>query len=83
MMTHDFLIGGVILSPIVPELLIALILTGLLSVALMRLGFYRLLWHRPLAEVSIFCMILGVIVALTPDGRPLWPATSPVIGANR
>lgn len=78
MMTHDFLIGGVILSPIVPELLIALVLTALLSVLLMRIGFYRLVWHRPLAEVSLFCMMLGVIVALTPDGRPLWPTTTPI-----
>lgn len=74
MMTHDFLIGGVILSPIVPELLIALILAGLLSVMLMRLGFYRLVWHRPLVELCMFCMILGIIVALTPDGRPLFDA---------
>lgn len=39
MMAHDFLIGGVILSPIVPQLLIALLLTVLLSILLMRLGF--------------------------------------------
>jgi hypothetical protein len=83
MMTHDFLIGGVILSPIVPELLIALVLTGLLSVLLMRIGFYRLVWHRPLAEVSLFCMMLGVIVALTPDGRPLWPTTPTPVEAGR
>jgi hypothetical protein len=74
MMTHDFLIGGVILSPIVPELLIAILLTALLSIVLMRLGFYRATWHRPLVELSFFCMILGAIVALTPDARPLWGA---------
>ena len=71
MMTHDFLIGGIILSPVVPELLIALILTGLLSVLLMRLGIYHLVWNRPLVEVCLFCVILGIIVALTPDGWPL------------
>jgi hypothetical protein len=76
-MAHDFLIGGIILSPIVPELLIALLLTGLLSVLLMRLGFYRLVWHRPLVELSIFCIILGTIVAFTPDGRPFWHVTAP------
>ncbi len=75
-MMHDFLIGGIILSPIVPELLIALLITGLLSIMLMRLGFYRLVWHRPLVELSIFCMILGTIVAFTPDGEPLWRAPS-------
>ncbi|MBA2932478.1 DUF1656 domain-containing protein [Sphingomonas sp. CGMCC 1.13654] len=76
-MTHDFLIGGIILSPIVPELLIALLLTGLLSVLLMRLGFYRLVWHRPLVELSMFCIILGTIVAFTPDDRPFWHVTAP------
>jgi hypothetical protein len=70
-MTHDFLIGGVILSPIVPELLLSLLLTGILSIVLMRLGFYRLVWHRPLVELAIFCIILGLIVVLTPDGSPL------------
>jgi hypothetical protein len=75
-MTHDVLIGGVILSPIVPQLLIALFLTGLLSVLLMRCGFYRLVWHRPLVELSIFCMILGAIVLLSQDGWPLRGAPS-------
>ncbi|WP_206239884.1 DUF1656 domain-containing protein [Novosphingobium terrae] len=69
MTAHDVLIGGVILSPIVAQLLIALLLTGLLSILLMRLGFYRLVWHRPLVELCIFCILLGTIVALTPDGR--------------
>lgn len=69
MMGLDVLIGGIILSPIVPELLVALLLTGILSVVLMRLGFYRLVWHRPLAELSFFCIILGAIVVLTPDGH--------------
>jgi hypothetical protein len=68
MMAHDFLIGGVILSPIVPQLLIALLLTVLVSILLMRLGFYRLVWHRPLVELAIFCILLGTLVALTPDG---------------
>lgn len=78
-MTHDFLLGGVILSPIVPELLIALVFTALLSVLLMRLRLYRLVWHRPLVEVSIFCIILGAIVALTPDGwTPLAPPNPPI-----
>lgn len=69
MTAHDFLIGGVILSPIVAQLLIALVLTGLLSILLMRLGFYRLVWHRPLVELSLFCILLGTIVVLTPDGQ--------------
>lgn len=81
-MSHDFLLGGIILSPIVPQLLIALLLTALLSFLLMRLGFYRLVWHRPLVELSLFCIILGVIVALAPDGSPLWRGTASSVAAR-
>ncbi len=56
-----------------PQLLLAVLLTGLLTFVLMRLNFYRLVWHRPLVELALFCMILGLIVALTPDGWPIWP----------
>jgi len=76
-MAHDFLIGGVILSPIVPQLLIALLLTVMLSILLMRMGFYRLVWHRPLVELSLFCILLGTLVALTPDGSSQPYGTSP------
>ncbi len=76
-MTHDFAIGGVLLSPLVPQLLIAVLLTGLLTIVLMRIDFYRLVWHRPLVELALFCMILGMIVALMPDGWPIWVANTP------
>ena len=45
-MTHDVVIGGVLLSPLVPQLVLAALLTGLLTFVLMRLNFYRLVWHR-------------------------------------
>jgi hypothetical protein len=67
-MARDFILGGVILSPIVPQLLIALLLTGLLSVVLMRLGFYRLVWHRPIVELAIFCIFLGVVAIFGSEG---------------
>ena len=70
-MIHDFLIGGVILSPLVPELALSMLLTVGTSLVLMRLGFYRLVWHRPVVELSLFCIFLGGIVALTPDGWPV------------
>ena len=77
-MVHNFVIGGVIISPLIPELAIAILLTALLSLLLMRLGFYRLVWHRPLVELALFCVILGGIVALTPDGSPVWGRAQPV-----
>ena len=71
-MTNDFVLGGIILSPLVPQLLLAVFLTGASTLVLMRLNFYRLVWQRPLVELAIFCMILGTIVALMPDAWPNW-----------
>ncbi|HIQ19500.1 MAG TPA: DUF1656 domain-containing protein [Novosphingobium capsulatum] len=67
-MKQNFLIGGVILSPLVPQVLLALMLTVILSIVLMRLGFYRLVWHRSLVELSLFCILLGLVVVLDPLG---------------
>ncbi|USI73895.1 DUF1656 domain-containing protein [Sphingomonas morindae] len=65
-MTAQFAIGGVYLSPIIPEVALALFLTALLSVLLVRSGFYRFVWHRPLVEVAIFCILLALLA-----GAPL------------
>lgn len=57
----DVTIGGVFLSPIVLTCALALVATVLLSWVLTRIGFYRLTWHRPLVEVSMFCIAVGLI----------------------
>jgi fatty-acid desaturase len=67
-MTHDLVIGGVLISPIVPACLLALLVTIACSIVLIRLGLYRLVWHRPLVEVALFCIALGCI---TLAGQPL------------
>ena len=76
-MTNNFVVGGIILSPLVPQLLLAVLLTGASTLILMRINFYRLVWQRPLVELAIFCMILGTIVAFMPDGWPIWLAGIP------
>jgi hypothetical protein len=53
-----FVIGGVYIAPVVPACLLALLITMVFSAVLTRIGFYRLVWHRPLVEVAIFCMVL-------------------------
>jgi protein AaeX len=50
--------GGVYVSPIVLACVVALLATAGLSMLLTRVGFYRLVWHRPLVEVAIFCLLL-------------------------
>lgn len=58
-MNNELLIGGVLFSPIVAACVLALIGTTLLSMLLVRIGFYRLTWNRPMVEVSIFCILLA------------------------
>ena len=67
-MTHEFMIGGVLISTIVPACAVALGLTILLSMVLVRLRFYRLVWHRPLVDLSIFCILLAAVVELMAAG---------------
>lgn len=68
-MSGGFVVGGVYLTPIVPACVIALCVTMIASAILARIGFYRLVWHRPLVEVAIFCMLFAAA------------ATMPFIGA--
>ena len=46
-MSHDFLLGEVVFSPIVAACLLAFVLTALTSWMLIRLDLYRWLWRRP------------------------------------
>jgi Protein of unknown function (DUF1656) len=54
----------------VPALLVwgivALVLAAVLRTGLARVGFYRLVWHRPLVDLSLFVIILAAVVALLP-----------------
>jgi hypothetical protein len=46
--------------------LIALLLTALLRRVLRHAGFFRLVWHRPLVDLSLLVIILAAIVAVAP-----------------
>ncbi len=65
-MSHDLLLGEVVFSPIVAACLLAFALAALTSWALIRLNLYRWLWRRPLVEVALFCIWLGLISAFSP-----------------
>jgi hypothetical protein len=58
-------IDDLYISPIATACVAALAATCGLSWGLTRVGFYRLVWHRPLVEVAIFCIFLGLF-GLTP-----------------
>jgi hypothetical protein len=45
---------------------IALLLTAVLRRGLVRIGFYRLVWHRPLVDLSLLVIIMaGVATVLS------------------
>jgi hypothetical protein len=49
---------------------IALLLAAVLRRVLAQVGFYRLVWHRPLVDLSLFVLIMAAIAAIL----PLWIA---------
>ncbi len=44
--------------------LLALFATRYISVFLARKGFYRYVWHPPLFDLALFCIVLGLFVIL-------------------
>jgi hypothetical protein len=45
---------------------IALLLTAVLRRVLARIGFYRLVWHRPLVDLSLLVIIMAAVAAVLP-----------------
>lgn len=67
-MNGDIVIGGVYLPALLLLGLLALLLTWGVTRALGLAGGYRLLAYRPLADLAIFTLLLGLLVFLT-QGR--------------
>lgn len=61
-MYSEISIGGVAMPALLVLAFSALLLTGLSSRQLTKLGVYRLLAHRPLADLSLFGIWLGLLV---------------------
>jgi uncharacterized membrane protein len=66
-MIAEFDVYGVFVPALLVWGLAALLLATLLRAALARAGFYRLVWHRPLVDLSLFVIILAAIVARLPQ----------------
>jgi Protein of unknown function (DUF1656) len=47
--------------------LIALMVTAVLRRVLARIGFYRLVWHRPLVDLSLLIIAMAVVAAIPPQ----------------
>jgi hypothetical protein len=58
-MRGEFDLLGVYLPPLLPAIAVAWGLTALLTRGLNAVGFYRFVWHRPMANLALFVLVLG------------------------
>ncbi len=52
---------GVLLPPLLVWLGVALLASALLRWGLNRLGVYRFVWHRPLFDLSLLVILIGIV----------------------
>ncbi len=64
-MIGEVSIGGVYLPTILLLAVAALVLTGIATRLLALVGFYRLVAYRPLVDLALFFLILGLLSLLT------------------
>jgi len=67
-MNGEISIFGVFLPSLLLLAVIAILLTGILTRLLTLVGFYRAIIYRPLVDLALFFLILGLLSLLT--GRP-------------
>jgi hypothetical protein len=65
-MIGEFDIYGVFVPALLVWTLVALSLTGVLRTVLARVGFYRLVWHRPLVDLSLLVIVLTIVTNVLP-----------------
>jgi hypothetical protein len=58
---REFIIGGILIAPIVSYALVALLVFLLLRPLLQVVGFSRVFSSPPLAELSLFVTIFGLL----------------------
>jgi hypothetical protein len=59
-------IYGVFIPPLLAWGVIALPIAMALRAILGRIGFYRLVWHRPLVDLSLLVLIIAAVAAVLP-----------------
>lgn len=64
-MIGEVSIYGLFVPPLLLLTLAALVVTRLLNWALGKTGFYRLVWHPALFELSMFVIVLGALTYFT------------------
>ena len=64
-MTGAISIGGVYLPTLLPLAVAAVVLTGVTTRLLAFAGVYRAVTYRPLVDLALFILILGLLALLT------------------
>ena len=64
-MKYQIDIFGVMVPSLLLWFVVAYALMSLVTVGLDRVGFYRLVWHRALFDLSVFVCLLGGVVYLS------------------
>lgn len=62
---------GVFIPPLLLWVGAALPLTAVLRRLIRRFGLYRFVWHRPLFDLALLIIALGVVVAIATRGAVL------------
>lgn len=65
-MIHEIDLYGMFISPMMLWASVAILLTGLVSQAMSRLGLYRFVWHKPLFDLALLVILLGGVAAAMP-----------------
>lgn len=66
-MIGEFDIYGVFVPALLVWGLLALALTAVLRLVLRGIGFYRLVWHRPLVDLALLVIVLAAVTAFLPQ----------------
>ncbi|MBN4098212.1 MULTISPECIES: DUF1656 domain-containing protein [Methylobacterium] len=63
-MTGEVDLYGVFVPSLAAWMLIAFALSLLVRRVLARTGFYRMVWHRPLFDLALYVVLLGLVVSV-------------------
>jgi len=58
-------IFGVFVPAVLVLMLVAYLINLAIRTALARVGFYRFVWHRPIFDLGIYVLVLGLVVVVS------------------
>lgn len=64
-MLRELPVYGLLVSPLLAWMCVALAVTAVVRRTLGALGFYRRVWHRPLFDLALLVIVLGSVAALS------------------